>query len=70
MVPPPPRTSWLGFVFWGILVALLAASWQGADIRPLELLRSSGNMAEFVRGFFPPQLTDWRDDLSELLVTF
>ena len=69
-LPPPPRTSLLGLLFWGVLVALLAASWQGADIRPLELIRSSGNMAEFARGFFPPQLTDWRDDLSQLLVTF
>ena len=55
---------------WGILLALLAASWKGADMRPVELVRSSGNIAQFVDGFFPPQITDWVDDLKELLVTF
>jgi phosphonate transport system permease protein len=39
-------------------------------MRPLDLVRDGGNMAEYARGFFPPQLTDWRNDLSELLVTF
>ena len=54
---------------WGVLLALLAASWKGADMRPLELIRSGGNIAEYVHGFFPPQAADWRSDLSELLVT-
>ncbi len=66
----PPRASLQGLLMWGLLLALLAASWKGADMRPLELIRSSGNIAEFVHGFFPPQVTDWHDDLKELLVTF
>lgn len=69
-VPPPPRASLQRLLFWGLLVATLAASWKGADMRPLELIRSSGNIAQFVNGFFPPQVTDWSDDLKELLVTF
>ena len=69
-VPPPPRASLRRLLFWGLLVAMLAASWKGADMRPLELIRDSGNIARFVDGFFPPQITDWGDDLKELLVTF
>jgi phosphonate transport system permease protein len=68
-VGPPPRASLQNLLMWGILLALLAASWKGADIRPLELIRSAGNMAQFANGFFPPNLADWRDDLSELFVT-
>ena len=66
---PPPRASLQSLLLWGVLLAMLAASWKGADMRPLELIRSSGNIAEYVHGFFPPQFTDWRNDLSELLVT-
>ncbi len=66
----PPRTSWRSLLLWGGLVALLGASWKGADMRPLDLLRDSGNMAEYARGFFPPAFGDWKNDLSELLVTF
>ena len=66
---PPTKASLQSLLMWGVLLALLAASWKGADMRPLELIRSSGNIAEYVHGFFPPQFTDWRNDLSELLVT-
>ena len=67
---PPPRASLRRLLFWGLLAAALAASWKGADMRPLELIRSSGNIVQFMNGFFPPQVTDWSDDLKELLVTF
>ncbi len=68
-VPAPPRASVRSLLMWAILLALLAASWKGADIRPLELISSSGNMAQFAHGFFPPEFADWRSDLSELMVT-
>jgi len=70
VAPAGPRASLQRTLFWGVLVALLAASWRGADMRPLELVTSSGNILQFVRGFFPPQITDWRTDLQELAVTF
>jgi phosphonate transport system permease protein len=54
---------------WAALLALLGASWQGADMRPLDLLRDSGNMAQYASGFFPPKFTDWRIYLNELLIT-
>ena len=50
----PPRTSLVTHAVWGLLLAVLAASWKGADMRPLDLLRDGGNMGEYARGFFPP----------------
>lgn len=65
----PPRTSWLTLAVWGLLLAVLAASWKGADMRPLDLLRDGGNMAQYAGGFFPPDFSEWRHYLDELLVT-
>lgn len=68
-VPPGPRTSLATLVMWGLLLALLAGSWKGADMRPLDLFRDAGNMAEYASGFFPPDFSDWRHYLGELVVT-
>nr|WP_234413740.1 phosphonate ABC transporter, permease protein PhnE [Ideonella sp. A 288] len=65
---PPARSAWsLGG--WGLLLAVLAGSWQGADMRPLDLLRDAGNMAQYASGFFPPDFHEWRHYLQELVVT-
>lgn len=69
-VPPQvPRANLLGLMSWGVLTALLGASWKGADLRPLDLLRDSGNMAEYATSFFPPNFRDWRYYLQEMVVT-
>lgn len=70
-VPPlqTPKTSLLGLLAWGCLLALLAGSWQGADLRPLDLVRDSGNMATYVADFFPPKFGEWRMYLKEMVVT-
>lgn len=49
-----PKRSLAWYLSWGILLALLAASWNGADMRPLDLLSDSGNMARYAAEFFPP----------------
>jgi len=69
--PPPqaPRTSLLGWLAWGTLLALLAMSWSGADMRPFDLVRDSGNMATYAADFFPPKFTDWRLYLGEMVIT-
>jgi phosphonate transport system permease protein len=64
-----PRTSLLGMMAWGVLLALLALSWKGADMRPLDLLRDSGNMAEYAASFFPPNFSEWRNYLHEMVIT-
>ena len=66
----PPRTSVGALVAWALLLGLLAASWKDAEIRPLDLLRDAGNMVEYGRGFFPPDLHDCRQYLQETIVTF
>ncbi|HEX6704883.1 MAG TPA: phosphonate ABC transporter, permease protein PhnE [Albitalea sp.] len=68
-MPPAPRMSLAGLLAWGVLLALLAGSWGGADMRPLDLFRDAGNMAQYARGFFPPDFTDWRSYFLELIVT-
>jgi len=65
----PPRTPVSVLLIWAIVLALLAMSWNGADMRPLDLLRDSGNMAKFAADFFPPDFRDWRHYMNEMLVT-
>ena len=64
-----PRTSWYGLFGWAMLLASLAGSWQGADMRPFDLVRDSGNMATYAGDFFPPNFHDWRIYLQEMIVT-
>ncbi|AJG23095.1 Phosphonate ABC transporter permease protein phnE [Cupriavidus basilensis] len=64
-----PRASLPVMFVWAVVLALLAMSWQGADMRPLDLWRDSGNMAKFAADFFPPSFRDWRIYLDEMLVT-
>ncbi len=68
-MPAPPRTPLAVLLLWGALLALLAASWKGADMRPLDLVRDAGNMAEYAGGFFPPDFREWKHYLAEMLVT-
>lgn len=65
----PPRTSLAVMLIWAILLATLVVSWNGADMRPLDLLNDSGNMAKFAADFFPPDFRDWRHYLDEMFVT-
>jgi phosphonate transport system permease protein len=67
--PAPPRMSLAALLGWGALLALLAGSWQGADMRPLDLLRDGANMAQYAKGFFPPDFSQWRYFGAELVVT-
>jgi len=68
-MPAPPKQDLGKLLTWAILLALLAGSWRGADMRPLGLLRDSGNMVTYAASFFPPDFNDWRVYLDEMLVT-
>ncbi|GIL37987.1 phosphonate ABC transporter, permease protein PhnE [Roseiterribacter gracilis] len=54
---------------WALVLAVLVASWRGAEIDPLLLARDSGNIAKMGSEFWPPDFHDWRNYLRETIVT-
>jgi phosphonate transport system permease protein len=64
-----PKTGLGTLLMWGVLLAVLAVSWNGADMRPADLVRDSGNMAKYLADFFPPNFREWRLYLAEMFVT-
>ena len=69
--PPQELRSTISSVLgWGVFLAILVWAWNGADMRPLDLLRDSGNMATLAKDFFPPDFKDWKMYLEEISITF
>ncbi|HEX9463773.1 MAG TPA: phosphonate ABC transporter, permease protein PhnE [Alphaproteobacteria bacterium] len=69
----PPRSSRASLVRvfgFALIIAILAWAWQGAEMRPLDLIRDAGNMATFARDFLSPNFQEWHYYLTELIVTF
>ena len=63
------RTSWSSSLAWVVVFVILAWAWQGAEMRPLDLIRDADNMRVYAREFFPPNFHDWRIYLHEMVVT-
>jgi phosphonate transport system permease protein len=63
------RPGWLYYAGWAAALAFLGWAWKGAEIRPLDLVRDSGNIATYLSDFFPPDFRDWRIYMGEMLVT-
>jgi phosphonate transport system permease protein len=63
------RPGWLYYAGWALALGVLAWAWRGAEIRPLDLLRDSGNIGTYAREFFPPDFTDWRIYAHEMVIT-
>jgi phosphonate transport system permease protein len=63
------RPGWLYYASWAAALAFLGWAWKGAEIRPLDLVRDSGNIATYLSDFFPPDFRDWRIYMGEMLVT-
>jgi phosphonate transport system permease protein len=63
------RPSLARTLAWGAGLAVLLWAWKGADIRPLDLFRDSGNMAELASDFFPPNFRDWKTYVKEMVIT-
>ena len=61
--------GWLHYAAWAAAALVLAWAWQGAEIRPLDLVRDSGNIGTYASEFFPPDFGDWRIYLREMIVT-
>lgn len=68
-VTTEPKRSLVWYFSWGAVLLLLAASWKGADMRPLDLIKDSGNMAAYAAEFFPPNFSQWEMFVNEMLVT-
>lgn len=51
------------------VLAVLAWSYQGAGIKPMELLRDSGNILTLAGEFFPPDFSQWRTYVEEMVLT-
>ena len=70
LAPPDAGKRTLAQAFgWAGIVLVLAWAWEGADMRPLDLARDSGNMATFLADFFPPDFRHWRTYVREMVVT-
>jgi phosphonate transport system permease protein len=64
-----PRHGLAYYAGWAAVLLVLAWSWRGAEIRPLDLWRDAGNIGVYGREFFPPDFRDWRLYLHEMVVT-
>jgi phosphonate transport system permease protein len=63
------RSSLGNLLIWGLVLGLLAWSWQGAEMRPMAFISDSANMTKYAADFFPPDFTDWRIYVDEMIVT-
>lgn len=61
--------GWLYYAAWAAAIAVLAWAWRGAEIRPLDLIKDSGNIGTYAKEFFPPDFRDWRIYAKEMVVT-
>lgn len=63
------KSQGLSYLAWLVAAGVLAWAWQGAEIRPLALIRDAGNMRTFAADFFPPDFKDWQLYLREMVIT-
>lgn len=62
----PGLSYYLG---WFFAFLIMAWAWHGAEIRPVDLVRDSGNIVTLAEDFFPPNFLDWRIYAKEMIVT-
>lgn len=60
----PMRIVWLL-----VEIAILIYAGQKSDLSLIELAQGGGNMAEYISRYFPPDFTDWKFYLSDILET-
>jgi phosphonate transport system permease protein len=69
LTPRDRKASLLNLLVTAILAVILAWAWQGAEMRPLDLISNAGNMATLARDFVPPDFREWWLYVREMLVT-
>ena len=70
-VPARPLSGRLrSLAVWAVVVALLAGSFQAAEMyRAAELVTGWRNMAQFAAAFLSPNFHEWRQYLADMVVT-
>jgi len=61
--------GWWHYAAWAMAISVLAWAWRGAEIRPFDLIKDSGNIGTYAKEFFPPDFSDWRIYARELVIT-
>ena len=56
-------------LFSAAILLILAWSYRGAGIAPLDLVKYSGNIVTLGSEFFPPDFHDWRMYIDEMILT-
>jgi phosphonate transport system permease protein len=71
LTPPrvPAKRRLVDLVSWAAAFAVLYWAWYGADMRPLDLVRYSGNMAQFASDFLRPDFHRWPVYAEQMIVT-
>ncbi|MGA2992098.1 MAG: phosphonate ABC transporter, permease protein PhnE [Candidatus Korobacteraceae bacterium] len=64
-----PKRTVLQALAWGTVIAVLVWAWRGAEMRPMLLVKDSGNMLKFAIDFFPPDFRDWKYYIEQMAVT-
>ena len=59
----------LRLLAYAAIAGVLAWSYDGAGIKPMELARDSGNIVTLARDFFPPDFSRWREYVQEMVLT-
>jgi len=67
--PVDMRGRTVKLVGWALFAIILMASWEGAEIRPFDLINYAGNMRAFAEGFFPPDFSHFDMYIDEMIVT-
>ncbi len=52
-----------------VIVAILIFSSSQSELNFLLLLQRGDNMAEYLSAYFPPDFSDWKYYLSEIIIT-
>lgn len=63
------KRSTLNLLGWGLFAVILMWSWEGAEMRPLDLFIYGENMGAFAAGFFPPNFHEWPTFLEQMIIT-
>ena len=63
------KKSTLNVIGWGLFAVIMMWSWEGAEMRPIDLIVYGENMGAFAAGFFPPNFHEWPTFFEQMIIT-